>query len=245
MAIKVMVCGAAGRMGRVSCEAIKAAPDMELVHALDQGESLQEALSTHNPDTVVEFTVPDSVFANTQMIIEHGAHPIVGATGLSPSDIATLKTQSDNKKLGGIIAPNFSLGAILLMQAAERIAAYLPHAEIIEMHHDQKVDSPSGTALKTAAMMAKHTASQTPPFGDQTARGETVEGVSIHSVRLPGLFAHQAVMFGGEGETLTLRHDSTDRRAMMPGLLMAIRRAPELNTLVYGLENVLELPDKV
>jgi 4-hydroxy-tetrahydrodipicolinate reductase len=127
-----------------------------------------------------------------------------------------------------------------MMEAATKIASYMPHAEIIEMHHDQKVDSPSGTALKTAAMMAPYTKDQTIPFSKQPSRGKPVDGIAIHSVRLPGLFAHQMVIFGGEGETLTIRHDSTDRRAMMPGLLLALRKVGQLAHLVYGLEHLLK-----
>ncbi len=240
MAIRVIVCGAKGRMGLVSCDAVSAADDMELVATLDRGDSLMDALKQHKPDAVVDFTVPECVFENTKCLIENGVSPVVGATGLSTAQIEQLQAMCAKRKLGGLIAPNFSLGAILMMQAASQIAAHLPQAEIIEMHHDQKVDSPSGTALKTAAMMAPFTSSQTVPYAEQTARGESVDGIAIHSVRLPGLFAHQMVMFGGEGETLTIRHDSTDRRAMMPGLLLGLRRVGELDELVYGLEHLLE-----
>lgn len=240
MVIRVVVCGAKGRMGQVSCDAIAADPDMELVASIDRKDSLTETLSTYTPDAMVDFTVPESVFSNTECAIEHGVSPIVGATGLSPEQISQLQARSAKRKLGGLIAPNFSLGAILMMQAASKIAAHMPKAEIIEMHHDQKVDSPSGTALKTAAMMASATQQETPPFAEQRARGEAVDGIAIHSVRLPGLFAHQMVLFGGEGETLTIRHDSMDRRAMMPGLLLALRRVKSLDQLIYGLEHLIE-----
>jgi 4-hydroxy-tetrahydrodipicolinate reductase len=239
MTIRVMVCGAQGRMGKVSCDAVSGADDMELVAAIDHNDSLIDALAKHQPDAVVEFTVPDSVFANTQCIIEHGASPVVGATGLTPEQIDSLKAQCAERQLGGLIAPNFSLGAIMMMQTASKIAAHMPAAEIIEMHHDQKVDSPSGTAIKTAAMMAENAQLASAPFAEQPARGETVDGIPIHSVRLPGFFAHQMVIFGGEGETLTIRHDSMDRRAMMPGLLLGLREVGKLNELVYGLEHLL------
>lgn len=238
MTIQVLVCGAHGRMGRVSCEAVEAASDMDLIATVGADDSLAEALASHKPDVVVEFTLPHCVFSNTRTIIEHGACPVVGTSGLTPSQIAELSNMCQERKQGGIIAPNLSLGAILMMQAAEKIAHYLKRVEIIEMHHDQKVDSPSGTALKTAAMIQKHI-DKTAPFSEQAARGETVNGISVHSVRLPGLFAHQAVLFGGEGETLTIRHDSMNRQSMMPGLLLAIRHAQTLDTLMYGLEDLL------
>ena len=185
MTLKVVVCGAKGRMGKVSCDAVAAAPDMELVAAIDRGDSLVETIEKHQPDAIVEFTTPESVFANTQCAIEHGVHPVVGATGLSNEQIAELTQLCQEKQVGCLIAPNFSLGAILMMQAASHIAQHMPNAEIIEMHHDQKVDSPSGTALKTADMMAANTPNHEPPFAEQRARGEAVEGIAIHSVRLP------------------------------------------------------------
>lgn len=237
--LRVMVCGAKGRMGKVSCEAISSANDMQLVAAIGRSDSLVEALTKHRPDAVVEFTTPNSVFANTQCIIEHGASPVVGATGLTPEQIATLQAACAERQLGGLIAPNFSLGAILMMEAASKIARYMPTAEIIEMHHDQKVDSPSGTAIKTATLMSEQTQLNQPPFTNQPARGAILNNIPIHSIRLPGFFAHQMVIFGGEGETLTIRHDSIDRRAMMPGLLLALRRVGELNGLVYGLEHLI------
>jgi 4-hydroxy-tetrahydrodipicolinate reductase len=240
MAIRVIVCGAKGRMGKVSCDAIADAPDMELVAMIDRGDSLALALERHKPDAVVDFTIPTCVFENAQCCIEYGVSPVVGATGLSAEQIIQLERMCAKRKLGALIAPNFSLGAILMMEAATKIASYMPHAEIIEMHHDQKVDSPSGTALKTAAMMAPYTKDQTIPFSKQPSRGKPVDGIAIHSVRLPGLFAHQMVIFGGEGETLTIRHDSTDRRAMMPGLLLALRKVGQLAHLVYGLEHLLK-----
>jgi 4-hydroxy-tetrahydrodipicolinate reductase len=226
-------------MGKVSCEAISAASDMDLVGTVNRGDSLPEVLKKHKPDAVVEFTTPESVFQNTKCIIEAGISPVVGATGLSTQQMTELRALCDQQGLGAIIAPNFSLGAIVTMQAAKQIAAHFPQAEIIEMHHDQKIDSPSGTALKTAEMMAEAGPRESPPFAEQRARGEVVHGTAIHSVRLPGLFAHQLIVFGSEGETLTIRHDSTDRRAMMPGLLLALRQVQKLNTLVYGLDQLL------
>ena len=235
--IKVIVCGAKGRMGRVSCAAVDAAADMELVAAIDHGDSLVDALVKHQPQAVVDFTIPDCVFENTKTVIEHGASPIVGASGLTAEQVKALQQLCSQKNIGGLIAPNFSLGAVLMMQAAAQISKHFPQAEIIEMHHDQKIDSPSGTAVKTAQMMSPAGA---PPFAEQRARGETENNIPIHSVRLPGLFAHQMVLFGGEGESLTIRHDSFDRESMMPGVLLSIRRSQQLSELVYGLEHLLD-----
>lgn len=235
--IKVMVCGAKGRMGKVTCAAIAAAADMELVATIDHGDSLTDALMKHQPQAVVDFTIPDCVFENTRTVIEYGASPIVGASGLTAEQVTALQSLCAEKKLGGLIAPNFSLGAVLMMQAASQISKYFPQAEIIEMHHDQKIDSPSGTAIKTAQMMST---AGVPPFSEQRARGETENNIPIHSVRLPGLFAHQMVLFGGEGESLTIRHDSFDRESMMPGVLLGIRHSQQLNELVYGLEHLLD-----
>lgn len=220
MSIKVIVSGARGKMGVVTVNAIEAAKDLELVAQTDMQDDLANAIKSNRADVVVDFTLPDCVFKNTQTIIEQNARPVIGTTGLMPDQIEALQKQCEKHHVGGIIAPNFSLGAVLMMRYAADAAKYLSNAEIIEMHHAQKVDAPSGTAKKTAEMMQK-------------------ENIPIHSVRLPGLFAHQAVIFGGDGETLTIRHDGMDRNAMMPGVLLACRKVMELDRLVYGLENIL------
>lgn len=241
MTIKVIVNGANGKMGQVTVDAVSAAPDLELVAALDHQDNLAKAIEQHSAQVVIDFTVPTTVYNNTKTIILCGAHPVIGTTGLTLDQIHELQKLSAEKALGGIIAPNFSLGAILMMRYAQDAARYFPDVEIIEMHHEKKIDAPSGTAAKTAEMIAttrnpKHTVSS----DHQRARGDQHQGVTIHSVRLPGLFAHQCVLFGGIGETLTIRHDGMNRNAMMPGVILSCRKVMELNHLVYGLENILD-----
>ncbi|OGO91531.1 MAG: 4-hydroxy-tetrahydrodipicolinate reductase [Coxiella sp. RIFCSPHIGHO2_12_FULL_42_15] len=239
MTIKVLVNGAFGKMGRVTQEAIRQQNDLLLVGALGREDNLSQTIKETRADIVVDFTLPQTVFSNAQVIIQSGARPVIGTTGLTPQQIDELKKQCQQKKIGGIIAPNFSLGAILMMRYAQDAAKYFNHAEIIEMHHDKKVDAPSGTALKTAEMMAKENKPFLAPHTDLSARGENHKNIQIHSVRLPGLFAHQMVILGGIGETLTIRHDSNDRNAMMPGVCLACRKAMTLNDLIYGLENII------
>lgn len=219
MTIKVCVIGANGKMGHMTVDAIKAADDMTLIATCGSKDKLADILNSHQPDVAVDFSLPHVVFENTIALIEHGVHPIVGATGLSNANIADISRLASTKHLGGIYAPNFSLGAVLMMQFAQQAAKHFPSSEIIEMHHDQKVDAPSGTAIRTQQMMGTDT--------------------PIHSVRLPGLFAHQMVMFGSRGETLTIRHDAQDRACMMPGVLLACRQVSSLGGFVVGLESLL------
>ncbi len=241
MSIKVIVNGANGKMGKVTVDAIRADSDCDLVASLTREDDLGAAIKKHHADVVVDFTVPSVVFANSQTIIDNNARPVIGTTGLTLTQIETLQQQCAQKKLGGIIAPNFAIGAILMMKYAADAAKYVPDVEIIEMHHEKKIDAPSGTAAKTAEMIAQSKNLQPATHSpEDAARGEHYHGTHIHSVRLPGLFAHQAVMFGGLGQTLTIRHDSTDRNAMMPGVVLACHKVMQLNELVYGLENVLD-----
>jgi len=237
MSIKVIVNGAQGRMGRVTEEAISQHEDFTLVAALNKKDDLAAQIAKHDADVVVDFTVPQAVFANAQTIIAAGARPVIGTTGLTDQQIETLANECQRKKLGAVIAPNFSLGAVLMMRYAQDAAKYLDDVEIIEMHHPLKLDAPSGTAIKTAHMMAKVRDQQ--KNQNDSARGANYYNIPIHSVRLPGLFAHQMVIFGGYGETLTIKHDSTDRRAMMPGVCLACRKVMNLDSLIYGLENLL------
>lgn len=219
MTIKVCVIGANGKMGRVTVEAINNADDMTLVATCGSQEKLEDILATHQPDVAVDFSLPHCVFNHTMTLIKSGIHPIVGATGLTAAQLTDITKFAAEKQLGGIYAPNFSLGAVLMMQFAQQAAKHFPANEVIEMHHDQKVDAPSGTAIRTAELMG------TDP--------------TIHSVRLPGLFAHQMVIFGGPGETLTIRHDAQDRRCMMPGVLLACRQIMGHSTFLVGLESLL------
>ncbi len=240
MPIKVIINGYQGKMGQVTVDTIASQPDLELVATTGRQDNLASAIQSTQADVVVDFTIPTAAFDNTKMIIANNARPVIGTSGLTINEIEELQTTCNKQSLGGIIAPNFSLGAVLMMKYAQDAAQYLPDVEIIEMHHPLKLDAPSGTARKTAEMIAaargEHTAKNT---STDSARGDNYQGVNIHSVRLPGLFAHQMVMFGGQGETLTIRHDSTDRQSMMPGVFMACRKAMELNQLIYGLEKVL------
>ncbi|WP_342512199.1 4-hydroxy-tetrahydrodipicolinate reductase [Sporosarcina sp. FSL K6-1522] len=264
--IKVAIAGIRGRMGSTALQAITGAPDMEVVAALDykyEGmyyhdsavteepvgipfyTSLADLAADTQPDILLDVTDPDAVFHNVKEAIALGIHPVVGTSGLTQDHLAILSELSVAARLGGIIAPNFSIGAVLMMKFSAMAARYLGDVEILEMHHDRKLDAPSGTAVKTADMIKEvrephvqgHPEEQEHQAG---ARGADVEGMKIHSIRLPGLLAHQQVLLGGEGELLTIRHDSFDRNCFMPGILMAIREVREQEHLIYGLENIIE-----
>lgn len=240
MAIKVLVNGAQGKMGRVTVNAIHAATDLTLVGENGHHDDLAAAIKTAKPDVVVDFTTPHDVFANTQTIIQQGVRPVIGTTGLTPEQIQTLQAECAKKKLGGIIVPNFSVGAVLMMKYAQDAARYLPHVEIIEMHGPHKLDAPSGTALKTAQMIAQQRdASHDFPNKPAAARGDNHNGIAIHSVRLPGFFSHQSVIFGEPGEILTINHQGIDRQCCAPGIVLACQKVMELNQLLYGLEHLL------
>ena len=232
----VAVNGAQGKMGRISCEAIDAAPNLELVATLGRHDNLQKTLAQLQPDVVLEFTLPECAYANTQCIIEQGACPVIGTSGLTLPEIQSLTELAQQKKQGGLIAPNFSIAAILMMQFAEKAARFLPEAAIIEMHHEEKVDAPSGTARRTAEMLKPH---RPQSHKSNDTQSHHYQGTPIHSVRLPGLFAHQAVVFGGPGETLTIKHDAIDRGSMMNGVVLACEQVIKLDTLHYGLEHIL------
>ena len=218
--IRVAVAGAAGRMGQTVCDAVAGADDMELVARVDPAldTTLAQALS-ERPDVLVDFTVPTTAVANTREAVAAGVHVVIGTTGFDPGQLSDLS----DAKANIFIAPNFAIGAVLMMQFATAAARHMRKAEIIELHHDSKVDAPSGTAARTASLMSD-------ALGD----------VPIHSVRLPGLVAHQEVIFGDVGQTLTIRHDSTDRTSFMPGVLLAIRRVSALaESPTIGLEQLL------
>ena len=244
--IKVGVLGARGRMGAEVVRAINEASDCELVAALDLGDSL-DALLKNKAEVVVDFTTPDSVMANLEFLITHGIHGVVGTTGFDDARIAhTKKLLAANPKVGLLIAPNFAIGAVLMMEFAEKAARYFESAEIIELHHPEKVDAPSGTAARTAELMTQARKDEgLAPMPDATksaldgARGSTVGDIPVHSIRARGLVAHQEVILGGLGETLTIRHDSLDRAGFMPGVLLGVRKVLTHPGLTHGLDKFM------
>lgn len=244
MPIKVLVNGAFGRMGQNTTKAVEAHPGLKLVGQTGREYDLQAAIKDSGADVVIDFTHPDAVFANANAIIDAGARPVIGTTGLKPEQIRMLQEKCADLQRGGVIAPNFSLGGVLMMKYAKEIAKYISHVEIIELHHDGKADSPSGTALRTAEMLAEANSGINQPAKTSRetvpgARGANYHNIPIHAVRLPGLLAHQQIMFGSTGETLTLCHDSISRECFMPGVCLACEKVMQLNKLVYGLEEIL------
>ena len=269
--IPVVVNGAAGKMGREVVKAVAQAKDMTLLGAIDrtpehQGKDVGEvagcgplevpivsdlqgmlvlATQEREQGVMVDFTHPNSVYENVRSAIAYGIRPVVGTTGLSVEQIQDLADFADKASTGALIIPNFSIGMVLLQQAAIQASQYFDHVEIIELHHNQKADAPSGTALQTAQLLAELGKTFNPPSVEETeklpgARGsQAEEGIRIHSIRLPGLIAHQEVIFGASGQIYTLRHDTTDRSCYMPGVLLAIRKVTQLKSLVYGLEKIL------
>jgi 4-hydroxy-tetrahydrodipicolinate reductase len=265
--IRVGVVGAYGRMGQLVCRAVTEDPELTLVAAIDRsrhGESIgrmvghpeldvlvsdeHDALLQAEVEVAVDFTHPDVVRENIQWCIDHAMHVVVGTTGLGEVDLAGISRtlELENGESNVIVAPNFALGAVLMERFAGLAAHVFPAMEIIELHHDQKTDAPSGTALQTARRLEQERSSA---FEGPTselipgARGGNIDGIRIHSVRLPGLVAHQEVIFGGQGQTLTIRHDATDRSSFMPGVLLAIKAVSTRPGLTVGLEPLLELPE--
>ena len=244
--IKVSVIGAAGRMGSEVCRAVDAAADTQLVGRYDQGDDLGDL---GGADVVVEFSVPDASATNVAYCLERGTHVVVGTTGWTPDKLEAVRSQLTGKPgVGVLIAPNFAIGAILMMSFAQQAARFYESVEIIELHHPDKVDAPSGTAARTASLIAQ--ARRDADLGDVPdattsdpagARGARVDGIPVHAVRLRGLVAHQEVMFGALGEMLTIRHDSFDRVSFMPGVLEGVRRVADHPGLTVGLENYLGL----
>jgi len=243
--IKVGVLGSRGRMGAEVVKAVTEAADLELVASLDLGDSL-EALVTNGAQVVVDFTTPDSVMANLEFLITHNIHAVIGTTGFDDARIAKIKSLLANSTSGVLIAPNFAIGAVLMMEFATKAAKYFESAEIIELHHPNKVDAPSGTAARTAELMSKsrkEAGLAAMPDATSTsldgARGATIGDIPVHSVRLRGLVAHQEVLLGGIGETLSIRHDSIDRVGFMPGVLLGVRQVVNHPGLTFGLENFM------
>ena len=244
--INVAVLGARGRMGSEVVKAVEAAEGLTLVAALDLGDSLDQ-LKGSAAQVVVDFTTPDSVMNNLEFLINNGINVVVGTTGFDDSKLATVKGWlAANPSVGVLIAPNFAIGAVLMMEFAEKAAKYFESAEIIELHHPNKVDAPSGTAARTASLISgARKQANLPAMPDATstsldgARGANVGDVPVHSVRLRGLIAHQEVLFGGLGETLTIRHDSLDRAGFMPGVLLGVRKVVANPGLTFGLEKFM------
>lgn len=244
--LRVGVTGARGRMGAAVVEAVLAAPEMELAAALDIGDSLDE-LVAQSCDAVIDFTTPDAVMGNLEFAIGAGMHCVVGTTGFDDDRLARVQEwTAGQSRVGVLIAPNFSIGAVLMTHLSARAARYFESVEIVELHHPDKVDAPSGTAAHTAAAIA-HARADLQPAPDATvsqvdgARGARVDDIPVHSIRLRGLVAHQEVLFGGPGETLSIRHDSIDRGCFMPGVILAARRVGEHPGVTVGLADYLDL----
>lgn len=263
--IKVAVSGAGGRMGREVVKMVLGDEELQLVAAIDPGaegmdagrlvgaepcgvivtDDLASALLESGADVMVDFTVPQAAVQNTKIAIESGVRPVVGTTGFTRDEIDMLDKLAKERGIGGIIAPNFSIGAILMMKFAAQAAKYFPHVEIIEYHGDQKLDAPSGTAVKTAEWISevREEFRQGNPNEEEKiegARGGLYDGFRIHSVRLPGIFAQQEVIFGAFGQTLKIRHDSYDRAGYMPGVKTAVKKVMELKGIVYGFEQFID-----
>jgi 4-hydroxy-tetrahydrodipicolinate reductase len=269
--IPVVVNGAAGKMGREVIKAVAGASDMTLLGAIDHNPEVLDkdageiagcgtlevpitnqfepmlamAAQERQLGVMVDFTHPSTVYDSVRSAIAYGVRPVVGTTGMSTQQIQDLAEFAEKASTGCLIIPNFSIGMVLLQQAAVQASKYFDHVEIIELHHNQKADAPSGTAVQTAKLLAELGKTYNPPLVKEEeklagARGSLAEeGIRIHSVRLPGLIAHQEVIFGAAGQIYTLRHDTSDRACYMPGVLLAIRQVTQLKSLVYGLEKIL------
>jgi 4-hydroxy-tetrahydrodipicolinate reductase len=247
VSLKVGVLGALGKVGREVCAAVEAADDLELVARIDAGDDLEQ-LATSGARAVVDFTHPDVVMDNLAWCITHGIDAVVGTTGFDDDRLQTLRGQLAGTETGVLVAPNFSIGAILMMRFAAEAARFYESVEIVELHHPDKADAPSGTAQRTARLVAAARRDVgLGPMPDATstaldgARGAAVDGVRVHSVRARGLVAHQEVVLGGPGETLTIRHDSLDRISFTPGVLLALRAIGDRPGLTVGLEELLDL----
>lgn len=248
--IKIAVCGALGKMGQEVVQAVSDCPETELVAKIDIASpemyhSIEAAHRVEEIDVLIDFTQPKSIYENAKYCLNNGIKIVIGTTGLTDEQIAELKKLSEEKNTGCLIAPNFSTGAVLMMMFAKQAAKYFDNAEIIELHHNQKKDAPSGTALKTAAMMAevkedfaKNNCPETETI-EGARGGNSYSNIHIHSVRMPGYIASQEVIFGSSGQIMTIRHDSMDRKCYMQGVLLAVKHVAEKNDFVYGLDNIM------
>lgn len=262
---RIVVAGPRGKMGYEAVQLCIEDQDLTLVAVVDSKHEgmrlsdfnefshadvpiytdMDQCFSECDVDVLVDLTTPKFGKKHMEIAFQHGVRPVVGTTGFSDQDIVDLTDMAEARQLGAIIAPNFAIGAILMMKFSQLAARYMPDVEIIEQHHDQKLDAPSGTALKTAQLIAQEREPKKQGHENETeerdgARGADFEGMRIHSVRLPGRVAHQEVLFGGEGQTLSIKHDSLNRKSFMPGVKLAIEQVLKLETLVYGLENLID-----
>ena len=247
--LRVGVLGSRGRVGVAICEAVRADEDLELVAEVDQGDDVG-LLVASRAEVVVDFTHPDVVMDNLRFCVEHGIHAVVGTTGFDDDRLGLVRGWLDRAPgVGVVVAANFSLGAVLMMRFAAQAAPYFASVEVVEMHHPDKADAPSGTARRTAQLLAAARADAgvpAPPDATSTAlpgaRGADVDGIAVHSLRVRGMLAHQEVLLGGPGETLTIRHDSLDRASFAPGVLVGVRGVADRPGLTIGLEDLLDLP---
>lgn len=263
--IRIVLAGPRGNMGSKAVKMVANTNHFNLVAVVDSKHNnmllkdvpgapqldipvfndLEECLINHECDVLIDLTTPKTGRRHMEIAFRHGVRPVVGTTGFSEQDIQQLTEIANEKQIGAIIAPNFAIGAILMMKFSQAAAKYFQNVEIIEQHHDKKLDAPSGTAVKTAKMIMENREGMKQGHPDEVetikgARGGTFEGIPIHSVRLPGLVAHQEVIFGGHGQTLTIRHDSINRESFMPGVKLAVETVVKLDTLIYGLENIID-----
>lgn len=263
--IRIVIAGPRGKMGSEAVKMVSNTPEFELVAVVDSKHhgvklkdidgqpqleipvynDLEQCLIEQESDVLIDLTTPEAGKKHLDIALRHNVRPVVGTTGFTDEDIRHFTNIAEEKEIGAIIAPNFAIGAVLMMKFAQTAAKYFKHVEIIEKHHDKKLDAPSGTALKTANMIMENREPMKQGHPDEketleSVRGGTIEGIHIHSVRLPGLVAHQEVIFGGNGQTLTIRHDSINRESFMPGIKLAVQTVMKLNTLVYGLENIID-----
>ncbi|MHB1419969.1 MAG: 4-hydroxy-tetrahydrodipicolinate reductase [Bacillota bacterium] len=263
--VKVIVSGAAGRMGQAVCKGILGDSEMDLVGAVDTYQvgvdigsllgveetgvlingNLMDVIDNQSPDVMVDFTNAQAAAVNARMAVKSKVCPVIGTTGMTEETLAELHKLCEENGVGALIAPNFALGAVLMMRFAAEAAKYFPLVEIIELHHDEKLDAPSGTALRTAELITQEREQTLPRnagkeiFKVPCARGSEYQGIRIHSVRLPGLVAHQEVILGGIGQTLTIRHDSMNRDSFIPGVLLAVRKICAVKGVIFGLESLL------
>lgn len=263
MSIKITLAGPRGKMGSEAIQMINNEPNFTLVACIDRknnGKSVKDVTTLSNvdvpiyedpeeclksipTDVLLDLTIPNVCYEHTKLALTHRVRPVVGTTGFTNDEILELKRLAKQHKVGGIIAPNFAVGAILMMKFSQLAAKFFPNVEIIEKHHDQKLDAPSGTAIKTSELIRQTRQKKNQGHPDEYekmkhARGAEIDGIRIHSVRLPGLVAHQEVIFGGAGQTLSIKHDSLNRESFMEGIKLAIDQVIDLNELIYGLENI-------
>ncbi|MDT8859988.1 4-hydroxy-tetrahydrodipicolinate reductase [Alkalihalobacillus sp. MEB130] len=263
--VKIVVAGPRGNMGKEAVKMVTTTDEFELVAVVDSKHegmklsdlegfhhievpiytNMQRCFEENKVDVLIDLTAPAFGKNHMEIAFANGVRPVVGTTGFTEEDITELRAKAEEKGIGAIIAPNFAVGAILMMKFSQMAAKYLPDVEIIERHHDRKLDAPSGTALKTAQLISEVREQKQQGHPKETeeldgARGADFEGMRIHSVRLPGLVAHQEVIFGGVGQTLTIRHDSIDRSSFMPGVKLAVDSVLRIDTLIYGLEHIIE-----